>query len=75
MTETVAVAAVDATLDTVKTIQVRADTKRKLDSIGRKGDTYDMIICKLIEAYLTVSGRFPSSLAVASQRLPADESS
>jgi len=36
----------------VKTIQVKADTKRQLDAIGSKGDTYDVIIRKLIETYL-----------------------
>lgn len=56
LTETVAIAAVDSTLDRVKTIQVKSDTKVKLDSIGRKGDTYDVIIRKLIEIYLTRSG-------------------
>ena len=61
-------------MDKVKTIQVKADTKRKLDSIGRKGDTYDTIIRKLIETYLTVSGPFSSSLAEAPMRLMADES-
>lgn len=49
-------------MDRVKTIQVRAGTKRKLDSIGRKGDTYDVIIRKLIEAYVAATGRFVSPL-------------
>lgn len=31
-----------------KTIQVRSSTKRQLDRLGTKGDTYDAIIRKLI---------------------------
>ena len=31
-----------------KTIQVRPETKRQLDKLGAKGDTYDAIIRKLI---------------------------
>lgn len=31
-----------------KTIQVRSSTKRQLDRLGTKGDTYDTIIRKLI---------------------------
>ena len=35
----------------VRTIQVRDETKRRLDSLGRKGDTYDDVIRKLISSY------------------------
>lgn len=34
-----------------KTIQVKSETKRKLDDLGKKGETYDAIICKLINVY------------------------
>ena len=33
------------------TIQVSKETKRKLNEIGKKGDTYDSIIQKLIENF------------------------
>jgi len=35
-------------LPNAKTIQVRPETKRQLDKLGAKGDTYDAIIRKLI---------------------------
>ncbi|HXZ89567.1 MAG TPA: hypothetical protein VEG61_00770 [Candidatus Dormibacteraeota bacterium] len=35
----------------VRTIHVRDETKHRLDLLGRKGDTYDDIICKLINSY------------------------
>jgi len=35
-------------LPDAKTIQVRSSTKRRLDRLGGKGDTYDAIIRKLI---------------------------
>lgn len=35
----------------VRTIQVRDETKHRLDMLGRKGDTYDDIIRKLINNY------------------------
>ncbi|MGD0175612.1 MAG: hypothetical protein ABSC50_02165 [Candidatus Bathyarchaeia archaeon] len=35
----------------VKTIQVRDETKHRLDLLGRKGETYDDIIRKLISSY------------------------
>lgn len=34
-----------------KTIQVRRDTKLKLDGLGAKGETYDQIIKRLIAFY------------------------
>jgi hypothetical protein len=37
----------------VKTIQVKSETKRKLEMLGRKGDTYDDIVRKLIDSYST----------------------
>ena len=40
-----------------------------LDSIGRKGDTDDVIIRKLIETYLTASGRLASPLQGGRGRL------
>jgi hypothetical protein len=46
----------------VRTIQVKNDTKRRLDSLGRKGDTYDAIIRKLIDSYAGL-GRGNSSLS------------
>jgi len=42
---------VAVTLDQAKTIQIRSGTKRKLDELGKKGETYDAIICKLIDLY------------------------
>lgn len=35
----------------ITTIQVRDETKHKLDRLGRKGDTYDDVIRKLINKY------------------------
>lgn len=35
----------------IRTIQVRDETKHRLDMLGRKGDTYDDIIRKLINNY------------------------
>ncbi len=35
----------------VRTIQVKEETKHRLDSLGRKGDTYDDVIRKLINNY------------------------
>jgi len=37
-------------MDTV-TIRVKAETKRALDEIGKKGDTYDDILQRLIKFY------------------------
>ena len=34
-----------------KTIQVKNETKHALEMLGRKGDTYDDIIQKLIKSY------------------------
>ncbi len=39
------------TLSKVSTIQVKDETKHRLDLLGRKGDTYDDIIRKLITSY------------------------
>ena len=36
----------------VKTIQVRIETKRRLEMLGKKGDTFDDVICKLIDSYM-----------------------
>ena len=47
-----AIAAAVVTLSQVKTIQVRVETKRRLELLGKKGDTFDDIICKLIDSYL-----------------------
>jgi len=41
-----------ATLGQVKTIQVRIETKRRLEMLGKKGDTFDDVIRKLIDSYL-----------------------
>jgi hypothetical protein len=38
-------------LNETKTIQVRSETKRRLDDLGKKGETYEEIICKLINVY------------------------
>jgi len=38
-------------LNNARTIQVKASTKRKLDELGRKGDTYDKIISELVKFY------------------------
>jgi len=48
----VAIAAAVVTLSEVKTIQVRVETKRRLEMLGKKGDTFDDVICKLIDSYL-----------------------
>ena len=45
------IAAAAVTLSQVKTIQVRVETKRRLEMLGKKGDTFDDIICKLINSY------------------------
>jgi hypothetical protein len=44
----------------VKTIQVKNETKHKLEMLGRKGDTYDDIIRKLLDCYS--NGRKPGTL-------------
>ena len=62
MTDTVTVVAVRPTLNRVKTIQIRNDTKRRLDLLGRKGDTYDAVIRRLIDHYAGI-GRGISSLS------------
>lgn len=49
--DTAAVAGVGCKLGKVRTIQVKDETKRRLDSLGRKGDTYDDVIRKLITSY------------------------
>ena len=33
------------------TIRVKVETKKRLDEIGKKGDTYDDIIRRLLEYY------------------------
>jgi len=38
-------------LDTATTVQVKRGTKRILDQLGRKGETYDDIIRQLIRSY------------------------
>ncbi len=48
-----AIAAAVVTLSQVKTIQVRVETKRRLEMLGRKGDTFDDVICKLIDSYVS----------------------
>ena len=63
----VTVVPVGATLPRVRTIQVRNDTKRRLDLLGRKGDTYDAIIRRLIEQYASL-GRGNSSLSEIHKR-------
>lgn len=45
-------AATVVTLSQVKTIQVRVETKRRLEMLGKKGDTFDDVICKLIDSYI-----------------------
>jgi predicted CopG family antitoxin len=35
----------------VRTIQLKDETKHRLERLGRKGDTYDDIIRKLINSY------------------------
>jgi len=47
-------AAAVVTLSQVKTIQVRVETKHRLEMLGKKGDTFDDIICKLINSYLNL---------------------
>lgn len=39
-------------MDKKTTVQVTQKTKNKLNEIGKKGETYDEIINKLIESYL-----------------------
>jgi len=39
-------------LNQVKTIQVRVETKHRLEMLGKKGDTFDDVICKLIDSYM-----------------------
>jgi len=41
-----------AILGQVKTIQVRVQTKHRLEMLGKKGDTFDDVISKLIDSYL-----------------------
>jgi hypothetical protein len=48
---------------------VKADTKRKLDLVGRKGETYDAIIRKLIESYLRANGSLALPLDVQRREL------
>jgi hypothetical protein len=50
-------------LSETKTIQVRNETKRKLDDLGKKGETYDGIICKLINTYNRHSSQTDAHLA------------
>jgi hypothetical protein len=38
-------------LNTATTVQVKKGTKRILDQLGRKGETYDDIIRQLIRSY------------------------
>jgi len=38
-------------LGQAKTIQIKSDTKRRLDELGKKGETYDAIIRKLLATY------------------------
>lgn len=38
-------------LGKVRTIQLKDETKHRLERLGRKGDTYDDIIRKLINSY------------------------
>ena len=47
-----AISAAVVTLSQVKTIQVRVETKRRLELLGKKGDTFDDVICKLIDSFL-----------------------
>jgi spore germination protein GerM len=51
-----AIVAAVLTLSQVKTIQVRVETKRRLEMLGKKGDTFDDVICKLIDSYVTQRG-------------------
>jgi len=39
-------------LDELTSIKLRRETRDKLRSLGRKGESYDQIINKLIESYL-----------------------
>jgi hypothetical protein len=48
---TATIVAAGMALSRVKTIQVKTETKHKLEMLGRKGDTYDDIIRKLIHNY------------------------
>jgi hypothetical protein len=34
----------------VTTIQITKDTREELRELGRKGETYDQLICRLMEA-------------------------
>ena len=52
----VAIATAVVTLSQVKTIQVRVETKRRLEMLGKKGDTFDDVICKLIDSYMIQRG-------------------
>ena len=51
-----AIATTVVTLNQVKTIQVRVETKRRLEMLGRKGDTFDDVICKLLDSYMNLRG-------------------
>jgi len=42
-------------LTDAKTIQVRSNTKKQLDRLGAKGDTYDAIIARLIVFFDSLS--------------------
>jgi len=53
-------------LSEVKTIQIKTETKRRLDKLGRKGETYDAIIRKLINSYQ--KNRIPNSAIIAPLR-------
>ncbi len=48
----VTVVAVDVTLTRAKTVQIMDDTKRRLDLLGSKGETYDAIIRRLLDSYV-----------------------
>jgi len=52
-------------LSQVKTIQVRVETKHRLEILGKKGDTFDDVICILIDSYLNqrIVNATPNSLS------------
>ena len=62
-----AMVAVALGLDRATTVQVRRGTKRILDRIGRKGETYDDIIRQLIRSYRQFAANPKPSDALGAQ--------
>ena len=46
-----AIVAIGLVLNEASTIQLKRQTKRRLDELGRKGETYDDIVRELIRVY------------------------